>query len=825
MMNELIKALQDMPHWVCWQKVQKDDGGFTKVPYIADTHNYRASATRPTDWKRYRDAKALADEGRYSGVGFVLAADTPYVCIDLDHCIDKETGELKEPAAAIVEMVKASGGTYIEISPSGEGLHVWGCYEGALPGGKSGIRKNGIEIYRDKRFMTVTGDAFEDSQLGDLTSTVNEIIERYGLMEKPAPAATAMAPKVARMKAAPATFDDDFLLQKARAAKNGSKFSALFDNGDTSLYGDDDSRADAALLEMLAYWTNGNAMQMERLFMRSALAPKLSRKKHKDNGYIRNISIPNVLRDWRTKGASHYEPEKAIIISHVEPGAREAPPEKPAREKDILSLAPKDWTDQANAERIAAWYGHILKFCPEYDSFVEFTGKRWEKVTKERAYQYANKAMDRIRLAIAKEREKLAVMQQEAIARGEEMDKDIKDHRELLDELEKRTVSNKNFPPMDKAIKILRGLNPCKAVDFDAAPYGLNCDNGLLHLETGELTPHSPADMCMKCSGVSYVKAPKSHLWKNTVAAILPDPETRHYLQKVLGSALQGKVVEQEVYFLVGRGGNGKGIIMESVKAALGDYACTFNPEIILTSRNGAGAGDKATPSIAALKGVRLAVCGESDLGRTLSAAILKRLTGGDTLTGREVYGKKNIEFAPTHLIFFSTNYEPAIEDACDQALKRRLREIPFTETFSQEKGNLDVHLSSKLKEKAAQEEILSWLVEGFAMYRREGLTPPPAVRKATAKFFENNDYIGDFIARYCEIGEGYKVEQSRLYNLFQEVQRSECGKCDMTRQAFNQIIVNSHGFVQAKRNGDRCLLGIKLKPSAAFGTGTKGTN
>ncbi len=826
MMNHLIDTLRDYPHWLCWKK-EKRGGKDTKVPYVADTHHMCASVSNPATWRPYQEAAALAEEGRYSGVGFVLGAEIPYVCIDLDHCIDREKGELMEPAASIVEMVQASSGTYIEISPSGEGLHVWGRYEGiTLPGGKPGIRKNGIEIYRNGRYITVTGEAFDDSPLGDLTSTVQEIVERYGLLEKPAPSLAASrvtqgevgeaAPEDAAKAAPPempAMFDDDFLLEKARTAKNGSKFSALFDTGDTSRYGDDASRADAALLEMLAYWTNGNAGQMERLFMKSVLGSpeRLSRKKHKDNGYIRNISIPNVLKDWRARGANHYELKGAILISREEPG-RKAPPDKPAGKEDVLSLEPKAWTDTANAERIAAWYGHSLKFCPDYDSFVEFTGKCWKKVPKEKAYQYANRAMNRIRWTIAKEREALAKQEQEALARGDEAAGNaIKERRGILDGLEKRTVANKNFTPIDKAIKILRGLNTCEAVEFDAAPYVLNCDNGLLHLKTGELVPHDPAAMCMKCSGVSYVKNPKSHLWRDTVAVILPDEDTRHYLQKVLGAALQGKVVEQEVYFLVGRGGNGKGIIMESVKAALGDYARTINPEIILTSRNGAGAGDKATPTIAALKGVRLAICGESDLGRTLSAGMLKRLTGGDTLTGREVYGKKNIEFEPTHTIVFSTNYEPTIEDASDQALKRRLREILFTETFSEEKGNMDVHLSEKLKAKEVKEEILSWLVEGYTMYRREGLTPPAAVRKATAKFFDSNDYIGDFIASYCEIGEDYKVNRTELYTLFQSVCRAECGQCSIKQGVFYTIMGN-RGFKQLKSTGIRFLLGIGIK-------------
>ncbi len=195
-----------------------------------------------------------------------------------------------------------------------------------------------------------------------------------------------------------------------------------------------------------------------------------------------------------------------------------------------------------------------------------------------------------------------------------------------------------------------------------------------------------------------------------------------------------------------------------------------------------------------------------------MSAGILKRLTGGDTLTGREVYGKKNIEFEPTHTIVFSTNYEPTIEDASDQALKRRLREILFTETFSKEKGNMDVHLPEKLKAKEVKEEILSWLVEGYTMYRREGLTPPAAVRKATAKFFDSNDYIGDFIASYCEVGEDYRVEQARLYNLFQKVYREEYGQFPMSAKIFYQVMVQSHEFRRTKSNGVRFLLGIKLK-------------
>ncbi len=124
----------------------------------------------------------------------------------------------------------------------------------------------------------------------------------------------------------------------------------------------------------------------------------------------------------------------------------------------------------------------------------------------------------------------------------------------------------------------------------------------------------------------------------------------------------------------------------------------------------------------------------------------------------------------------------------------------------------MDVHLSEKLKAKEVKEEILSWLVEGYTMYRREGLTPPAAVRKATAKFFDSNDYIGDFIASYCEVGASHKVRRTELYTLFKSVCRGEYGQFPMSARVFYQIMEHNQGFKVQRSNGERYLLGIKIK-------------
>jgi DNA-binding transcriptional ArsR family regulator len=63
---------------------------------------------------------------------------------------------------------------------------------------------------------------------------------------------------------------DDEIIAKAKNAKNSAKFERLFEHGDTSEYDHDDSRADLALLSILAFYSQDHD-QLDRLFRLSAL--------------------------------------------------------------------------------------------------------------------------------------------------------------------------------------------------------------------------------------------------------------------------------------------------------------------------------------------------------------------------------------------------------------------------------------------------------------------------------------------------------------------------------------------------------------------------
>lgn len=108
-----------------------------------------ASSTNPATWSTFDQARAC-DVG--DGLGFVLAADG-IACIDLDHCLDG--GVLADWARDVLNM---AGPTFVEVSPSGTGLHVFGL--GSV--GK-GFRRDGVEAYDRGRYMTITGRRFEGS--------------------------------------------------------------------------------------------------------------------------------------------------------------------------------------------------------------------------------------------------------------------------------------------------------------------------------------------------------------------------------------------------------------------------------------------------------------------------------------------------------------------------------------------------------------------------------------------------------------------------------------------------------------------------------------
>lgn len=124
----------------------------TKRPLTVKGH--AASSTDPRTWASHEEATASRAG---IGIGYVLGDGIG--CIDLDHCLIDGT-----PTAAALAFIVDYPGNYIEVSPSGDGLHIWGTAPEA-DGTKRNENGLSIERYSTGRYITVTGNVFQHGDL------------------------------------------------------------------------------------------------------------------------------------------------------------------------------------------------------------------------------------------------------------------------------------------------------------------------------------------------------------------------------------------------------------------------------------------------------------------------------------------------------------------------------------------------------------------------------------------------------------------------------------------------------------------------------------
>jgi putative DNA primase/helicase len=146
--DNIPPELTALPQWVLW-RWESRKGKWTKAPYQPDgTH---AKADDPVTWSQYEYVEtAFLTSGTFSGVGFVLTADDPFVAWDFDRCLD---GEANITDPRVVDYVTRLN-SYTEISPSGTGLRV--LARGKLPRGRRAA--GNYECYDTGRYVTITGN-------------------------------------------------------------------------------------------------------------------------------------------------------------------------------------------------------------------------------------------------------------------------------------------------------------------------------------------------------------------------------------------------------------------------------------------------------------------------------------------------------------------------------------------------------------------------------------------------------------------------------------------------------------------------------------------
>lgn len=256
---EAIEELRRHPHWVVWREQQRD-GKTTKVPYNATEPRVKASSTDADTWAAHTYAAKCVERGQAAGVGYVFSPDDEYVGVDLDNCV--VDGNIDPHAMDVVRKLDS----YTELSPSGRGLHIF--VRGRIKGDRKKTGKTPwggeFESYDQGRFFTVTGQHIAGTPT-TIETRQDELDEIRDRMFPPVEQSSKGNGRPQR-----GLDDDHEILRRAGAAKNGRDFDALY-RGDTSKHGNDESAADLALCNMLAFWTGPHPERIDSLFRRSGL--------------------------------------------------------------------------------------------------------------------------------------------------------------------------------------------------------------------------------------------------------------------------------------------------------------------------------------------------------------------------------------------------------------------------------------------------------------------------------------------------------------------------------------------------------------------------
>lgn len=348
--------------------------------------------------------------------------------------------------------------------------------------------------------------------------------------------------------------------------------------------------------------------------------------------------------------------------------------------------------------------------------------------------------------------------------------------------------------------------------EWDCNPWLLACSNGVIDLKSGHFREGRPDDYIKTAAPTEWLgldePAPQWIIFQKEIFE--GNQEVVDFVHRLLGYAAIGQVLEHIFPIFWGQGWNGKGTTLETICHVLGELAGPF-PSASIMEQQFTRSGSAPSPELMKLRGRRVTWSSETGKNRKLNLEKVKWLVGGDSITARQVFGKRQVEFSPTHTLFLLTNYKPHL-NADDYAAWHRIYLIPFRLSFVDDpkqpnERQKDKDLKDKLKQEAAG--ILAWLVRGCLLYQQEGLNPPAIVKDATQEYQNEEDIYGQFLDDCCIQTPHAFVKASNFYQAYvdwciqnnHKYENSTNFGLDMTKR-----------FVKKTRNGSKFYLGVGLK-------------
>lgn len=480
-------------------------------------------------------------------------------------------------------------------------------------------------------------------------------------------------------------------------------------------------------------------------------------------------------------------------------------------ERVTAFCAELDQSDTDNGLRLLAHFGRNIRVLAQEKAdkplFVVWTGTHWDiNQGRPRAERLCQRLGDRIlaEIPFLRPTKKQGAVLEAAVPLREKPAEELSpaDRRTLAeaDRIEKGIAGarkqRRDFAISSKNSARLKSMKDCAAPHVITGPDDFNADHFKVAVENATLTfgtyfedevnpeaeredapedvaptirvkrsrvrveeGHRREDMISEIVPVAYDRRARCPKWLAFLGEFQPDPEVRKLVQVSYGIGLLGLTV-QKLFFHYGNGANGKSVAMEVICRVLGEAAVTLPSSSFFGPNGQAGA---ASPDIARLYGRRLLRVKELPKDEPLKEDLVKELTGGETMTGRDLFAGY-FDFQPLFVAHMSGNNYPKITGT-DNGIWRRMTVILWPKTLEDARQrDFEEVVLEFMNERAG---ILNWLIEGALIYLAEGLQIPDSVRHETQKYRDEMDQTAAFVAAHIRPAPGNQVTARDLYNAY----------------------------------------------------------
>jgi putative DNA primase/helicase len=452
-------------------------------------------------------------------------------------------------------------------------------------------------------------------------------------------------------------------------------------------------------------------------------------------------------------------------------------------------------THFGNGERFVVYYKDLVRYLPPFDWWFIWINEegRWGRDDRGTIYELGKRVVRKIYDEASK-------------AKGEEQRKKLAQwaiHCETPGSVSQMLEVARSTPSIVIMPEIL-----------DPDPLLVNLKNGYYSFVDHRMHPHDKRHYFSMLIPIEYDGVASCPRWRAFLDRIFRGNKDKdkiiEFLQRAIGYTLTGDTGERAIFLMHGLGANGKTVFIRVLESLFGDYGAAVSSTTFTTAMS-----TNVRNDLARLKGKRFVWASENSSDTVLDEEMIKRITGGDTITCRFLF-KEEFEYRPNFKIWWVFNHKPKIKDATD-SIWDRIYLIPCEERIPTEEQ--DKHLAEKLIMELPG--IFNWATDGYVKYIRDGgLFPPSAVKEATKEYRNDEDALHDFLEEYFLFptdepliaSDDFRTPFKEIYDLYKAWSLEQGYKNPWSKKKVGGLLGEKFRQVRTSQGRERVYVGLRPK-------------